>query len=189
MLSCLQLLLVVFCFAGAGVSAVALYGEHRKWPSQAAFSVATKVPVELFCISGPIVLVTFTLYLLLMFLVVTCHHSARAEAEHLEDVNYSTCMAPVFYISAGWSTVYVDLCFALYSDISELFRQRFDMSLHAINCALTVLAFFSLGEMPWAFLLCGVGFWSSILFARIWRRIRMKRRPRLPSRELQKPSR
>ena len=167
--------LVACCLVGAAISAVALYGEHRKWPSQADFSVATKVPVELLCITGPIVLVSFTLYLLLAYLIVTCHDSAS--------------MKPVFYISTGWTMVYLDMCVTMYKNKSEIFTQRFDMSLHTVNFSLAILSYIFIDIFPWAFAMCAGGFWASIIVARVYRKYRLTRRPRLPSRELQRPGR
>mmetsp|Transcript_9154 Transcript_9154/g.18023 ORF Transcript_9154/g.18023 Transcript_9154/m.18023 type:complete len:239 (-) Transcript_9154:394-1110(-) len=154
--------------AGVGmiVSLYALLGERFKWASFTRFSVATKVPVVILCVSGPIVMVTFILYAFLAFLLVT----ERAT---------STC----FYISASWTVIFTDMSLILYRDWRDLCRRNVDLSLHIVNSVILIYTFANMPYTPTSFVLISLGCWGSLVMSRVFKRYMEKHRPRLPSRE------
>jgi hypothetical protein len=120
----------------------ALLGERLKWHSFGHFSVATKVPVEIFCVSGPIVMVTAVLYALLVFLLA----SERATST-------------VFYISACWSIIFVDMSAMLYSEWRDLLRGSVDVCLHSVNLVIVGYALLHMPYVPSTFILISFGCW------------------------------
>jgi len=154
---------------GVLTSFYALLGERFKWASFGSFSVATKVPVEVFCVEGPIVMVTFVLYALLAFLLAT----ERAT---------STC----FYISASWAIIFMDMCIILHKDWRDIYKQNIDSMLHFVNAYISTFCLVNMQYLPTSFLLISLACWGALVMSRVIRRYLEKIRPRLPSRELER---
>jgi hypothetical protein len=137
-----NLVAALAALGGVVVSLAALLGERLKWASFEHFSVATKVPVEIFCVSGPIVMVTAVLYALLAFLLA----SERATST-------------VFYISACWSIIFVDMSAMLYSEWRDLLRGSVDVCLHSVNLVIVGYALLHMPYVPSTFILISLGCW------------------------------
>jgi hypothetical protein len=137
-----NLVAALAALGGVAVSVAALLGERLKWHSFEHFSVATKVPVEIFCVSGPIVMVTAVLYALLAFLLA----SERATST-------------VFYISACWSIIFVDMSAMLYSEWRDLLRGSVDVCLHSVNLVIVGYALLHMPYVPSTFILISLGCW------------------------------
>mmetsp|Transcript_15928 Transcript_15928/g.25989 ORF Transcript_15928/g.25989 Transcript_15928/m.25989 type:complete len:140 (+) Transcript_15928:1166-1585(+) len=127
---------------GMLVSIFALLGERLKWASFAEFSVATKVPVEVFFVSGPIVMVTLLLYGILAFLLAT-----------------EQATSTVFYISASWAIIFLDMSLILYKEWKDMFRRNIDICLHSVNIVITAYAFSHMPYTPTAFIIISLGCW------------------------------
>ena len=158
----------VACF-GMLASIIAMIGEKYKWASFGEFSIATKVPVELFFVTGPIVLVTTLLYGMFAFLLAT-----------------ERATSTVFYFSASWSVIFTDMSLILYKDWRTLVHRRIDMCLHAVNIITAGYSFANMAYMPTSFLLIVSGCWGCLVMSRVVKRYFEKHRPRLPSRELER---
>jgi len=154
---------------GMAASVYALLGERYKWSSFVGFSVATKVPVEIFFVSGPIVMVTFLLYAVLAFLLST-----------------ERATSTVFYISASWAMIFIDMSLVLYDDWRDIFRKYVDTCLHTVNIYIAVYALINMPYTPTTFILITQACWGTLVMTRVVRRFMDGQRARLPSMELER---
>jgi hypothetical protein len=148
----------MFCLIGAVFSLHTLLVEHLKWDPKSfqRFSVATKIPVEIFCVSGPLVLVSAIIYSILAGLLYIGGGSSSA-----------------FFISASWSAIMVDMSFVCYSNaIYEIMTNRVDLVLHIVNLVTVYNAFTQLRFFPYTFVICGLSFWGVVIGIRCMRRFR-----------------
>lgn len=150
---------------GIIISIIALYRESKRLGNPNRFSVSTKIPVQIFCISGPLVLLTLILYLLLLILL------------YLQP-NRTTS---VFYISSSWTIIFMDM------NVTYYFRQpvyllpqhqqhhpigsyfynhpglydlsKTDLSLHLVNIITVIHSYSKLPFIPLAFIIGSLSFW------------------------------
>jgi hypothetical protein len=147
----------VICAFGAAFSLYTLLVEHMKWDPKSfqRFSVATKIPVEIFCISGPLVLVSAIIYTMLAGLLLTGSSSSSA-----------------FFIASSWSAIMIDMSFVCYSNaVYEIFSNRIDLVLHLVNAVTVVYTFNQLRFFPFTFVICGLSFWAVVIAIRVFRRL------------------
>jgi len=146
------------CLAGTLFSLHTMVVEHRKWNPKSfqRFSVATKIPVEIFCVSGPLVLVSAIIYTILAGLLLLGDGSASA-----------------FFIASSWSAIMIDMSFVCYSNpLYEIATNRVDLVLHLINLITVYNAFRQLRFFPFTFVICGLFFWAVVIGIRVMRRFR-----------------
>lgn len=144
------------CGFGALFSLYTMVVEHFKWDAKSfqRFSVATKIPVEVFCLSGPLVLVSAVIYAIMAVL-------------WLLDSGSSS----IFFISASWSAIMIDMSFVCYTNVmAEICANRVDVVLHVVNLFTVVFAFQHLRFVPLTFILCGLTFWGAVIAIRVCRR-------------------
>ena len=152
----------LICAFGALFSLYTLVVEHMKWDPKSfqRFSVATKIPVEIFCISGPLVLVSAIIYTMLAGLLLTGSGSSSA-----------------FFIASSWSAIMIDMSFVCYSNaIYEIFSNKIDLVLHVVNAITVVYTFNQLKFFPFTFVICGLSFWAVVIAIRGFRNLSVKDR-------------
>jgi hypothetical protein len=140
------------CLLGAVSSIYALLVEQFKLDraSFSRFSVATKIPVEVLCLSGPLVLVSTIMYILLSALILLEGSSKY-----------------VFFISASWSAIVIDMSFVMYESVSDVLANRIDLIIHIVNACTVANSFSQLNFFPYTFILSGSVFWLAVIIMRI----------------------
>ncbi len=148
---------------GIITSAVALVKEIKRLSNPNKFSVSTKIPVQIFCISGPLVFVTLILYSLLAILIYLQPNKTIS----------------VFYISTSWSIIFIDMNITYYfrqpfymmqqqqqQQLQDTFIQptlsdlsKIDLLLHLVNIITTIHSYSKLPFVPVAFILSSLSFW------------------------------
>lgn len=152
---------------GIIISAVALVKEIKRASNPNHFSVSTKIPVQIFCISGPLVFVTFILYSLLAILIYLQPNKTIS----------------VFYISTSWSIIFIDMNVTYYfrqpfylmqqqqqqqlqQNMQDTFIQptlsdlsKIDLLLHLVNIITVIHSYSRLPFVPVAFILSSLSFW------------------------------
>jgi len=156
-----DLLAAIACGVGAVASVVSLVLERSQWDiaSYNRFSVATKVPVQVLCVSGPLVMVSACLYSLLAVLLLM---GGTRE---------------VFFISASWAAICIDMSAVLYDSVAQMCANWVDLTLHAVNLFVVVHTFSRLPVLPGVFMVGGVVFWGVVLGMRLWRRLSDSKEP------------
>jgi len=144
------------CVVGAVASLVSLALERYQWDlaSYNRFSIATKVPVQVFCVSGPLVLVSACLYSLLALLL-------------LMDGTRE-----VFFVTASWTAICVDMSCVMYDAVGQMLSNWIDVVLHLVNIAILAHTFRQLDFLPSVFIASGSAFWGVVIGIRICRRFR-----------------
>jgi hypothetical protein len=146
------------CMAGVAASLTSLAFEKYQWnmSSFSRFSIATKVPVQVFCVSGPLVMVSAFLYLILALLL-------------LMDGTRE-----VFFIAASWTAICIDMSLVMYetSAISQIANNWIDVCLHVVNALVVVHTFNKLHFFPVVFMASGVAFWGVVMSIRVYRKWR-----------------
>lgn len=148
----------VICAFGIIFSIYTLVMEQLKWDMKSfqRFSVATKIPVEVFCISGPLVLVSAIIYSILAGLLLTGSSSSSA-----------------FFIASSWSAIMIDMSFVCYNNaLYEILTNKVDFILHVVNLATVYHTFIDLRFFPYIFVVCGLSFWAVVIGIRLVRRFR-----------------
>lgn len=146
------------CAFGTVFSLHTLLIEHMKWDPKSfqKFSIATKIPVEIFCVSGPLVLVSAIIYTIMAGLLFLGGGSSSA-----------------FFIAASWSAIMIDMSFVCYTNaLYEIFTNRVDLVLHIVNFFTVYNAFNQLRFFPFTFVICGLFFWTVVIGIRLVRRFR-----------------
>lgn len=149
------------CAVGAVASLLCLARERYQWElaSYNRFSVATKVPVQVLCVSGPLVLVSSCLYALLGALLLM---GGTRE---------------VFYICSSWAAICIDMSFVLYDRVQQVFTNWIDVVIHVVNLFVITRTFRQLQTVPVVFITSGTVFWTVVLGMRLWRRVGEAREP------------
>lgn len=138
---------------GLFTSCLAYIGEMFRWPSFLRFSVTTKVPIQIFGVNGPLVMVGAVIYLML--------------------VVYFSLLAPrrgtgfPFYITTMWSIIFIELGFDHYKTWIDMCTPVVDIVLHAVNAVIITYSFLKLNYFPVTFLLGGSFFWGMLVLARV----------------------
>lgn len=142
-----NMFLKLLCLLGVGLSVLVLVGEQFHWfpNSFQRFSVATKIPIEIFCVTGPVVLLSAVIYTIMLVLL-------------LMDSNTSS----VFFLSASWTAILMDMTLICYDEVVHLTKSKDDLAMHAINLLIVYFAFARLRFVPYTFILCGLFFWISV---------------------------
>ncbi|KAH9259073.1 hypothetical protein BASA81_002693 [Batrachochytrium salamandrivorans] len=146
-----NMFLKFLCLLGVGLSVLVLMGEQFHWfpNSFQRFSVATKIPIEIFCVTGPVVLLSAVIYTIMLVLL-------------LMDSNTSS----VFFLSASWTAILMDMTLICYDEVVDLTKSKDDLAMHAINLLIVYFAFARLRFVPYTFILCGLFFWISVTVLR-----------------------
>ena len=144
----------LICVTGALLSCLSLAFERNQWDlaSYNRFSIATKVPVQVLCVSGPLVLVSACLYSLLALLLLM--NGTRE----------------VFFIAASWSAICIDMSLVMYDSLSQILANWIDIVIHLVNFAVLVHTFRQLRFFPVVFMVSGLTFWGVVIGIRLWRR-------------------
>ena len=120
------------------------------------FSIATKIPVEIFCVSGPLVFVTSIIYLIMAGLLML-----------------DTSTSSVFFLSTSWSAIMIDMSFVCYNQVlNEILANRVDIILHLVNFFTVGYSYHQLKFFPITFVICGLTFWGTVVLIRIYSRMR-----------------
>merc|ERR1712176_1236425 len=105
-------------------SGIAFVGEARRWSSYGQFSIATKIPVQIFGVKGPLVMVSAFLYFLMGFLLAT-----------------ETGTGTVFYFCSSWTVIYIDMGMEWYESWKSMFTPVIDCVIHTTNLIVLVYSF------------------------------------------------
>jgi len=148
----------LICALGAIFSIYTLVIEQMKWDPRSfqRFSVATKIPVEVFCISGPLVLVSAIIYVIMAGLLFM-----------------GGSPTSTFFISSSWSAIMIDMSFVCYSSpFTEILTNKVDLILHIVNVITIYNSFNQLRFFPFTFVVCGLTFWGVVVALRLLRKFR-----------------
>eukprot|EP00924_Labyrinthula_sp_SR-Ha-C_P006142 maker-scaffold_54-snap-gene-1.22-mRNA-1 protein AED:0.20 eAED:0.20 QI:76/1/1/1/1/1/3/1480/160 len=133
----------MICFAGAICCFVSLFGEYYRWKSYGQFSIATKVPVQICGLNGPIAFLCFLLYNIFGLLLIT-----------------ETGTTDVFYFSTFWTVFYLEMGLDFYDSFYDMVKPNIDKVIHFTNLFTMVYSFVNVRKVPYTFVALGGIFWG-----------------------------
>lgn len=131
-------------------SVMTIVSEYLRWKSYGKFSIATKVPVQIFGLKGPLVLIALCLYLIVTVLLVT-----------------ETSTLTTFYLISIWSVLYFDIGLKFYNTLKEAMTHMIDVLVHCTNFLLFLYTLIKLSFIPVSFLIFGSLFWGLAVLNRL----------------------
>mmetsp|Transcript_310 Transcript_310/g.369 ORF Transcript_310/g.369 Transcript_310/m.369 type:complete len:178 (+) Transcript_310:275-808(+) len=143
------------CAFGMLSCCVAFTAEELRWSSYGQFSIATKIPVQIFGVKGPLVMVSALLYFLMGVLLIS-----------------ETGTGTVFYFCASWSVIYIDMGMEWYNSWRAMFAPTIDIIIHLTNFVVVFYSLLKLSYFPVTFILAGSGLWGVLVLMRLCVRAR-----------------